>query len=541
MEPWCEGRIRPGGAGEAIAGDKHWTVPGWADSFRDTVGGPKKSILLLWLLILSLSHAPAFIPAASQKGIFERTATQCPQLSRTAAANSPCTVESKPDAPVESMRSVVFTYDAFGRRIGRVISAADASRAYHEVDSRKYVYSGWKLVAELNGNNNSVIRTYIWANNVLLAIIHGNRAYIPTFDGNGNVMTLVDKNTGAVAARYEYSPFGMLLKASGPMAMENPIRFSSEYQDDVTGLIYYGYRYFNPATQTWLSRDPIGMRGGFNLYAMVNNDPVNGRDLYGLGPLSLVCGQGWSGEAADEFEKSIRESAFEQWEEMKEGGDFLAHHPFQSRELAIDAMSDRYADMILNYGENTTLLIAANDMTGGTMFMEGLSGIDLQAQTELFGEERLQRTLMGGGQMGLTAAFGQQMISSARAGYTAPRFFAPPRALAGEPGAAAGKAVATSADCADAAAAETAPKIKPGSIADKPPGWNESWEWHSSTRAKPGSDGWRWRDSAGGEWRRHVPDKHHPEAHWDYNPNSQWNSPWYNVDNNGNLMLFTSP
>lgn len=57
-------------------------------------------------------------------------------------------------------------------------------------------------------------------------------------------------------------------------------------------------------------------------------------------------------------------------------------------------------------------------------------------------------------------------------------------------------------------AAKTGAKIKPGSIADKPPGWNESWEWHSSTRAKPGSDGWRWRDSQGGEWRRHVPDKH---------------------------------
>lgn len=86
-----------------------------------------------------------------------------------------------------------------------------------------------------------------------------------------------------------------------------------------------------------------------------------------------------------------------------------------------------------------------------------------------------------------------------------------------------------------------ATKIKPGSFSDKPPGWNENWEWHSSPRAKPGSDGWRWRDGQGGEWRRHVPDKHHPEAHWDYNPNNQWNSPWHNVDNNGNLMLFSSP
>jgi len=88
---------------------------------------------------------------------------------------------------------------------------------------------------------------------------------------------------------------------------------------------------------------------------------------------------------------------------------------------------------------------------------------------------------------------------------------------------------------------KTSPAVKPGSYHDKPPGWNDNWEWHSSTRAKPGSDGWRWRDSQGGEWRRHVPDKHHPEAHWDYNPNTQWNSPWSNIDNNGNFLLFTSP
>ncbi len=32
----------------------------------------------------------------------------------------------------------------------------------------------------------------------------------------------------------------------------------------------------------WPSRDPIGERGGYNLYGMVGNDPVNGYDLLGL-------------------------------------------------------------------------------------------------------------------------------------------------------------------------------------------------------------------------------------------------------------------
>jgi hypothetical protein len=84
-------------------------------------------------------------------------------------------------------------------------------------------------------------------------------------------------------------------------------------------------------------------------------------------------------------------------------------------------------------------------------------------------------------------------------------------------------------------------KIKPGSIFDKPPGWSERWNWHSSTRGDDGLGNWRWRDPQGGEWRRHIADKHHPESHWDYNPNNQWNSPWYNIDNSGNFLLFSSP
>ena len=52
------------------------------------------------------------------------------------------------------------------------------------------------------------------------------------YDGNGNVMGLVDVSNGTVVARYEYGPFGELIRASGPMAKNNPFRFSTKYQDD---------------------------------------------------------------------------------------------------------------------------------------------------------------------------------------------------------------------------------------------------------------------------------------------------------------------
>jgi hypothetical protein len=45
---------------------------------------------------------------------------------------------------------------------------------------------------------------------------------------------------------------------------------------------YYGYRYYDPVTGRWPSRDPIGERGGINLYAMIGNDLIGQVDLLGM-------------------------------------------------------------------------------------------------------------------------------------------------------------------------------------------------------------------------------------------------------------------
>jgi RHS repeat-associated protein len=55
-----------------------------------------------------------------------------------------------------------------------------------------------------------------------------------------------------------------------------------------SGVRYYGYRYYDPVTGRWPSRDPIGERGGINLYGMVGNDPVTKSDKLGLEQLPQV-------------------------------------------------------------------------------------------------------------------------------------------------------------------------------------------------------------------------------------------------------------
>lgn len=88
-------------------------------------------------------------------------------------------------------------------------------------------------------------------------------------------------------------PFGEVIRATGPLANTNPFRFSTKYQDDETDLLYYGYRYYNPSTGRWISRDPLGERGGINLCGFVQNDPTGSFDADGResGGICPVCGQ----------------------------------------------------------------------------------------------------------------------------------------------------------------------------------------------------------------------------------------------------------
>jgi hypothetical protein len=47
-------------------------------------------------------------------------------------------------------------------------------------------------------------------------------------------------------------------------------------------LNYYGYRYYSAAVGRWLSRDPIGENGGFNVFGFVEGNPVSRMDELGL-------------------------------------------------------------------------------------------------------------------------------------------------------------------------------------------------------------------------------------------------------------------
>ena len=73
-----------------------------------------------------------------------------------------------------------------------------------------------------------------------------------------------------------------MIRASGTAAAVCPWRFSTKYEDAETGLLYYGYRYLNPGTGRWLSREPLGELVSRNPYGFADNDGLNYFDFNGL-------------------------------------------------------------------------------------------------------------------------------------------------------------------------------------------------------------------------------------------------------------------
>jgi RHS repeat-associated protein len=176
-----------------------------------------------------------------------------------------------------------FKYDYTGRRSEKkVIEGGTTTK------NLRFAYDGFKLAEELDGlNSNAILKKIVWNGEEPYSITDTalNATYYYVLDANKNVSELIDA-AGNRKAHYEYSPFGKIITQSGDYADENPIRFSSEYFDVETGLVYYNFRYYYSEGGRWFGRDLIDEEGGENLYAMCLNDSVNLWDYLGL--------QGWT-------------------------------------------------------------------------------------------------------------------------------------------------------------------------------------------------------------------------------------------------------
>jgi RHS repeat-associated protein len=96
--------------------------------------------------------------------------------------------------------------------------------------------------------------------------------------------------SGQIVERYEYDAWGnpTVCDASGSEISNGQSQIGNRYlwqgreYDYETKLYYFRARWYNPETGRWLSKDPIGISGGLNLYAFCGNNPVNFVDPLGL-------------------------------------------------------------------------------------------------------------------------------------------------------------------------------------------------------------------------------------------------------------------
>jgi RHS repeat-associated protein len=185
-----------------------------------------------------------------------------------------------------------YIYDGFGR----------LRRCIVDGDETRYIYDGMRVIQERDGGNGPTLG-YTRGSDLsgsmegaggiggLLALSSryssGNwiEHYFYHADGNGNITCLVS-NSQAMAAQYKYDPFGNIISKNGPAANLNTYRFSSKQVFPDGAFVraeryYYGYRWYEPFLQRWLNQDPIGERGGVNLYDYVVNNPIRYVDPLG--------------------------------------------------------------------------------------------------------------------------------------------------------------------------------------------------------------------------------------------------------------------
>ncbi|MEM0173769.1 MAG: RHS repeat-associated core domain-containing protein [Sulfolobaceae archaeon] len=120
---------------------------------------------------------------------------------------------------------------------------------------------------------------YIYNNNGTFS--HYQRMYY-LYDSLGSVSVVISEN-GMPLQEYYYTPYGSTSNVEYDSV--NNLRFIgrySGYKDDDTGLTYFWHRWYDERDGRWVSRDPVGVCGGINLYGYVNNRPNYFIDQTGL-------------------------------------------------------------------------------------------------------------------------------------------------------------------------------------------------------------------------------------------------------------------
>jgi RHS repeat-associated protein len=192
-------------------------------------------------------------------------------------------------------RRVLYTYDAFGRRVRKEIvpqqTVADlASGRVPEVHVVEMLWDGDALAAEYDSQHGARVHVHEPGTLVPMLQAEQGEVFAVVCDHLGMPKELLGED-GKVAWAAAHTAWGRVVEEDGrpfgdgvaarPVA--SPFRLLGQYLDDETGLCCTRFRYFEAETGRWLSPDPLGVDGGANLLAFDGSPTID------VDPLGLEC------------------------------------------------------------------------------------------------------------------------------------------------------------------------------------------------------------------------------------------------------------
>jgi RHS repeat-associated protein len=93
------------------------------------------------------------------------------------------------------------------------------------------------------------------------------------------VRDVVASDGTTVGSRLLYDPWGNVTETGTVLS---DFTYTGHHYDRPAGLSLAWYRGYEPNLGRWLSKDPLGLKGGLNLYGYVNNEPIDRTDPLGL-------------------------------------------------------------------------------------------------------------------------------------------------------------------------------------------------------------------------------------------------------------------
>ena len=169
--------------------------------------------------------------------------------------------------------SVEYAYDPFGRRI---------LKKWGETETR-YLWAGHQLLAESVNGDREEMRWYIFLPRSFAPLamrVDGAAYYFHC--GERNAPERVSDQSGDTVWLADYAAFGEARIRTAQIS--HALRLPGQFYDAETGLHYNRARYYHPQWGRYLTPDPLGFRGGLNLYAYAKNNPLKYADPLGMAP-----------------------------------------------------------------------------------------------------------------------------------------------------------------------------------------------------------------------------------------------------------------